>query len=116
MNLTDFYDQVERDEALKGIGVVLGDSPDLDVVVVRDVAAGYTTRLLADTIRSHPWDVLRDVILGLDPAPLYHDTRIVGYFSRIENWNKSKLGELRDRRNGNYRVSAEQIAKHYPER
>ena len=116
MNLTDFYDHVESDEALEGIGVVLGDSPDLDVVVVKDVATGQLTRLLADTIRSHPWEVLRDVIMGLDPAPLYHTTRIVGYFSRIENWNKSKLGELRDRRNGDYRVSAEQIAKHYPER
>jgi len=116
MNLTDFYDQVERDEALKGIDVIVGDHPDQDAVIVQDVATGQTVRLLADAIRSHPWEALRNVILGLDPAPLYHTTRIVGYFSRIENWNKSKLGELKDRRNGNYRVSAEQIAKHFPER
>jgi ribonucleoside-triphosphate reductase len=32
-------------------------------------------------------------------------TRIVGYFSRISNWNKSKLGELRDRHRGNYSVT-----------
>jgi len=32
-------------------------------------------------------------------------TRIVGYFSRIDNWNKSKLGELRDRHRGNYSLS-----------
>jgi ribonucleoside-triphosphate reductase len=32
-------------------------------------------------------------------------TRIVGYFSRINNWNKSKIGELKDRRKGNYSVS-----------
>jgi ribonucleoside-triphosphate reductase len=32
-------------------------------------------------------------------------TRIVGYFSRINNWNKSKLGELKDRHRGNYSVS-----------
>ena len=31
-------------------------------------------------------------------------TRIVGYYSRISNWNKSKLGELRDRRAGQYQV------------
>jgi ribonucleoside-triphosphate reductase len=31
--------------------------------------------------------------------------RIVGYFSRIANWNKSKLGELRDRHRGNYAVT-----------
>ena len=29
-------------------------------------------------------------------------TRIVGYYSRVENWNKSKLGELEGRRRGDY--------------
>ena len=33
-----------------------------------------------------------------------HFTRIVGYFSNIDNWNKSKIGELKDRHRGNYRV------------
>jgi len=32
-------------------------------------------------------------------------TRIVGYFSRVNNWNKSKLGELKDRHRGNYRIA-----------
>jgi len=32
-------------------------------------------------------------------------TRIVGYFSRVNNWNKSKHGELKDRQKGNYSVS-----------
>ena len=36
---------------------------------------------------------------------VYGMTRIVGYFSRISNWNKSKLGELKDRHQGNYAVS-----------
>ena len=35
---------------------------------------------------------------------VYGMTRIVGYFSRISNWNKSKLGELKDRRRGKYSV------------
>ena len=33
-------------------------------------------------------------------------TRIVGYYSRVNNWNKSKLGELKDRHRGNYSVEA----------
>jgi ribonucleoside-triphosphate reductase len=33
---------------------------------------------------------------------VYGLTRIVGYFSRIPNWNKSKQGELKDRHKGNY--------------
>jgi ribonucleoside-triphosphate reductase len=36
---------------------------------------------------------------------VYGMTRIVGYFSRIANWNKSKLGELKDRQQGNYHVT-----------
>ena len=36
---------------------------------------------------------------------VYGITRIVGYFSRISNWNRSKLGELKDRRRGNYRLA-----------
>ena len=35
---------------------------------------------------------------------VYGVTRIVGYYSRINNWNKSKLGELKDRHRGDYGV------------
>lgn len=35
---------------------------------------------------------------------LYGVTRIVGYYSRVSNWNKSKIGELHDRHVGNYSV------------
>ncbi|MEW6355063.1 MAG: anaerobic ribonucleoside-triphosphate reductase [Planctomycetota bacterium] len=37
---------------------------------------------------------------------VYGITRIVGYFSRVNNWNKSKIGELKDRHRGDYRVPA----------
>jgi len=37
-----------------------------------------------------------------ESSDVYGVTRIVGYFSRINNWNKSKLSELRDRHRGNY--------------
>ncbi len=32
-------------------------------------------------------------------------TRIVGYYSRTKNWNKSKIGELRDRQGEYYTLS-----------
>ncbi len=38
-------------------------------------------------------------------SDVYGMTRVVGYFSRIPNWNKSKLGELQDRHRGNYSVA-----------
>ena len=37
-----------------------------------------------------------------ESTDVYGVTRIVGYFSRVSNWNKSKLAELRDRHRGNY--------------
>jgi len=40
---------------------------------------------------------------------VYGITRIVGYFSRIPNWNKSKLGELKDRHRGNYSLRGLEI-------
>lgn len=36
-------------------------------------------------------------------------TRIVGYYSHTDNWNKSKLGELNDRRAGEYKVAEEAL-------
>ena len=36
---------------------------------------------------------------------VYSITRVVGYYSRVHNWNKSKIGELKDRRKGTYSVA-----------
>ena len=41
------------------------------------------------------------VIHGRD---VRHMTRVVGYMSRVENWNPSKHGELKDRQSGDYGV------------
>lgn len=38
---------------------------------------------------------------------VYSVTRIVGYFSRVNNWNPSKLAELADRQAGDYAVKEE---------
>ncbi|MDD5504565.1 MAG: anaerobic ribonucleoside-triphosphate reductase [Candidatus Omnitrophica bacterium] len=49
---------------------------------------------------------LRDACRACGSDDVYGMTRIVGYYSRINNWNKSKLGELEDRRQNpaNYAV------------
>jgi len=46
-----------------------------------------------------------DVCTLCDSSNVYQITRIVGYYSRINNWNKSKLGELTARRQGSYTLS-----------
>lgn len=33
---------------------------------------------------------------------VYGISRVVGYFSRIDNWNASKVAEFQDRQKGNY--------------
>jgi ribonucleoside-triphosphate reductase len=35
---------------------------------------------------------------------VYGMSRIVGYFSKINNWNSSKQAEFRDRQKGKYNV------------
>ncbi len=47
---------------------------------------------------------LRETCEFCGSTEVYGITRIVGYFSRVDNWNKSKLGELADRKRGNYAV------------
>ncbi|VVB74481.1 Anaerobic ribonucleoside-triphosphate reductase [Candidatus Tiddalikarchaeum anstoanum] len=37
---------------------------------------------------------------------VYGMTRVVGYFSKIDDWNKSKKAELKDRQKGTYNVPA----------
>jgi ribonucleoside-triphosphate reductase len=48
---------------------------------------------------------LKDSCSYCGSSNVYGVTRIVGYFSRISNWNKSKIGELKDREKGNYRIN-----------
>jgi hypothetical protein len=50
-------------------------------------------------IKNHEWEALKRQIPNLT-----YVTRIVGYFSHISNWNKSKMGELKDRRKGDYSI------------
>jgi len=47
-------------------------------------------------------DKLVEACPACESTDVYGITRIVGYFSRINNWNRSKLGELRDRHRGDY--------------
>ena len=48
---------------------------------------------------------LRDDCISCHSSNVYGVTRVVGYFSKVDNWNKSKHGELKDREKGNYRMA-----------
>lgn len=57
-----------------------------------------------ETVIKTPLEMLIPALINGEWIKLYGVTRIVGYYSRIHNWNKSKIGELRDRHRGNYAV------------
>ena len=66
-----------------------------------------------DTIIQTPLD---DLIVAIETGiftRVFGVTRIVGYYSRVQNWNSSKTAELADRRKGTYwekqRVNTEKI-------
>ncbi|MDR2391210.1 MAG: anaerobic ribonucleoside-triphosphate reductase [Planctomycetota bacterium] len=105
MQMGEFYDQIEAHPDLEGVGIdqCQEKQPGL---VVRHNRSGLLTRLPLAVIETADWKTLEDVLIGRrEPQVLQHMTRVVGYFSRIENWNKSKIGELKDRHKGDYAVA-----------
>jgi hypothetical protein len=99
--LRDFFTRIEADDDMQGI-----DITD-DTFVVKHVPTGYHLFIVVDAILELDYDTIKRFAAGLQRLdPLYHVSRIVGYYSRIQNWNKSKHGELRDRRKGTYTIEA----------
>ncbi|MDR3211359.1 MAG: anaerobic ribonucleoside-triphosphate reductase [Planctomycetota bacterium] len=107
MELAQFYHQVEAHTELTGVGVDQPcDNNHQPGVIVRHQPTGLTTRLPLAAVEAADWPSLEEVLLGhREPQVLQHMTRVVGYFSRVENWNKSKVGELRDRQKGSYSIA-----------
>ena len=106
MNIDVFYEKVESHPELRGIGVDNACENKKPGIIVKHTKSGLMTRIPVEAIEAADWSILEDVLTGeREPQVLQHMTRVVGYFSRVENWNKSKVGELKDRQKGNYAVS-----------
>ena len=103
MKVKEFYEAVEADPRFIGFNMVLGEDPHDDLMVVEDLRLGVKTIFKVPVILELEWKELSDLITGkrlINPLDIV--SRIVGYYSRVSNWNKSKIGELKDRRAGNY--------------
>ena len=97
MMVCDFQERIERHPDLKIVGY-----KDFKVYVEYK---GHFSSVSTTCIEENLWTDLEDVLIGRrEPECLYHMSRVVGYFSRIENWNSSKQGELKDRHKGDYNV------------
>jgi len=102
MTVKDFIDKVSAmaEFQIMGWGE---DKPDHPYVAIKHLPTALGTTVPLSALEKIDWETLEAVLSGKrEPAVLQHISRVVGYFSRIENWNESKLGELHDRHKGNY--------------
>jgi len=100
MTVTEFYEAVENDPELTGYNLVIAEDFHDDIMVVKDKLE-VMIAVKVPLILKLEWKELRALITGereINPLDLY--TRIVGYFSLVSNWNASKIGELKDRKEG----------------
>ena len=113
MKIKDFMSQLESSKDLAGIGMVMGEKQDGEVhtptgvshVVIKHAPTSVEIKLPTDAIRQSDWETPYGVMSGKrEPFVLQHMTRVVGYYSKIENWNPSKVGELNDRQKGDYEL------------
>lgn len=106
MELTQFFDVIEQHSELEGIGVDSQCKDRNPGVIIKHRKTGLMTRIPTAAIEAADWPILEEVLVGKrEPQVLQHMTRVVGYFSRVENWNKSKVGELKDRQKGSYSIA-----------
>ena len=106
MNLVEFYNKIEEHPDLNGV-ITCIEIKGVDCMAIGCISRGDMVIVPIDSVESAEWELFRDVLLGIkDPIQIYHMTRVVGYYSRVDNWNSSKIGELKDRHKGNYEIGS----------
>ncbi len=102
--LNAFDSVIERHEFLEIDGEITGNTPKEDCIKIINHKLECAFAIDVDSvIRQNVESVVHALETGITTR-LYGVTRIVGYYSRVSNWNKSKIGELHDRHMGRYSV------------
>lgn len=109
-----FVDAVEADGRLKILGTTVEDYGECFIIDDTRFDDAQTLFLVSEVldkcVTKHMAARIVRCIIGEEKSIVLNGmTRIVGYYSRMSNWNKSKIGELRDRNQGNYKVGNEKI-------
>jgi len=105
MKIEEFFKKIEADEELSLVKAACEEKREDDYLIILYIPRQVVWEMLATTITQTEWPVVRDIFSGKREAQvLDHMTRIVGYYSKVKNFNQSKIGELRDRHAGNYRI------------
>jgi len=90
---------VEAHEELQGKSI----DQENGILSVEHILSKVHTSLPIAAVLEVDKPILLDILLlNREPEMLHHMTRVCGYYARISNFNQSKLGELKDRMNGNY--------------
>lgn len=101
MTSAELFDLVEKHGWLEGLGIL--DTDLGPMLFIRHMPTALITQIPANALGKLDWPTLEAVLIGRrEPRVLEHMTRIVGYYSRLFQWNTSKIGELRDRIRGTY--------------
>ena len=104
----DKYDNLEIVNEVEGGGCSGSDIIVIENSDVPEAEEGHQITVEVPEIFAKCYDektakrFLAVVNCDANPIKLCGVTRIVGYYSRVQNWNKSKIGELRDRQEGHY--------------
>ncbi len=105
MTAIEIKQQVDADPTLEVVGA---DVDAQEIAICHTPERGVSIVCVVHLERAQPdmtWAELEPVIKGTRRARcLRHMTRIVGYWSALENWVSSKLAELDDRHRGDYGV------------
>jgi len=102
--LNAFDAAIEGHEFLEIDGDIEGNTPQEHILKIINHKLECAFSISIDAvIRQDLNSVISSLETGITTR-LYGVTRIVGYYSRISNWNKSKIGELHDRHMGRYSV------------
>jgi len=100
-----FYFKIDDHRELNWLTTEEGDTPAEDFVLIGNKQLHTTFALPIASIKEHSWNDLEAVLtVKRPPQIMKHMTRIVGYYSELQNWNPSKIAELKDRHKGNYSV------------
>jgi len=84
-------------------GVGLRSVAGQPTMIVKHKPTGLASEFSVEFLKQITWEELEPVLTGKrEPRVLEHMSRICGYYSRMSQWNQSKIGELADRRKGNY--------------
>lgn len=95
--------EIVCEEEVDGKDVLVVENSDVDAHIEGHQCTVDVSEIFAKVKTCKDAQAFVDVITGArHPIVCEGITRIVGYYSRTHNWNKSKIGELRDRQHGQY--------------